>query len=104
MNTYILKSYGLDSISCTGYVIFMGYKSLISSAHAITYLLVCRRGGGGGGDDNRHHYRPNTNEGAAGGVEQWREEEEVVYQGGVGKMEITLPRRGIGHFYDNIEC
>ena len=41
-----LKSYGLDSISCTVFVRVMGYKSLFSTNHDITSLLVCVRGVG----------------------------------------------------------
>ena len=42
-----LKSYGLDSISCTGFVKFMGYKYLLLAAHSVTDLLVCRSRGWG---------------------------------------------------------
>ena len=46
---YFLKSYGLDFISCTGFVRVTGYKSLLLAAHAITALLAFRHGVGGGG-------------------------------------------------------
>ena len=46
MNIYILKSYGLYSMSYTGFVKIMGYKYLLLAAHAITALLSCRRGVG----------------------------------------------------------
>ena len=42
-----LKSYGLDYISCTGFVRVMGYKYLLLDAHTITALLSCRRREGG---------------------------------------------------------
>ena len=43
-----IKSYELDSISCTGFVRGIGYKSLLLVDHVVTSLLVCRHGGGGG--------------------------------------------------------
>ena len=49
MNIFIFKSYILDSISCTGFVGVMGYKSLLLDARAVTSLLVCRIGVGGVG-------------------------------------------------------
>ena len=44
-----MKSYGMDSIYCTGFVRLMGYKSLLLDANSANYILVCRRGGVGGG-------------------------------------------------------
>ena len=78
----MLKSYGLDSISCTEFVRVMGYKSLLLSDHAITALLVCRRGGGRrrGGANYCHFHGPNPNRGS-GGVEQRMKEEEVRDRG-----------------------
>ena len=51
MNIYTLKSYGLDSTSCTVFVRCMGYKPLLLAAHAVTAIILCRNrvGGGGGG-------------------------------------------------------
>ena len=45
---YILESYGLDSISCTGFVRVMGYKSLLLATNDVIDLLVWRRGLGEG--------------------------------------------------------
>ena len=42
MNVYILKYYGLDSISLTGSVKVMVYKSLLSATYTVTSLIVCR--------------------------------------------------------------
>ena len=68
---FIFKSYGLDSIYCTGVVRVMGYKSLLSATHYFTSLLVLMCGvGGGGGGNGRHNHGPNPNKGGRGGLKE----------------------------------
>ena len=68
MNIYILKSYRLDYIYCIVFVRVMGYKYLLSDAHSVTALLICRRGVGEEGYDNDlHHHGPNPKDDQGGG-------------------------------------
>ena len=55
-----------------------------------------------GNDGNFHHHGPNLNEGG-GGVLKIGGRRKIL-DTGAGKMERKHPKRGRGHFYDNIEC
>ena len=105
MNIYISNSYGLFYISCNGLVRVMGHKYPPlgrTHHHSPTCMQTWRRGGrGGGGDGNHHHHETNSIE--AGGGELNIRERKKRFDIEGDRKERTCPRRGRGHFYDNIE-